>query len=239
MCYWCSNRKKWANCKLILVELRYACMLMLNCSESCQRIKKARKAVDRKHEIISREETPQQLREEKGFFPHLLLYMILAASSFSSWKNWLDMCGWRWMGCGYIYVQVLEIPVTLICWQCQCKYATYILPFALNGHWSHSFLSTACSWFWIYTRSNVSLYWKWKKILVTEVAWVHDSFPLLSLGKYCGFGFQMDGLITSRSNEVTVQFMSGVHTSGRGFLAAYSTTDKSGIRKILIIFLCW
>lgn len=141
-CYWCSNRKKWANCKLILVELRYACMLMLNCSESCQRIKKARKAVDRKHEIISREETPQQLREEKGFFPHLLLYMILVASSFSSWKNWLDTCGWRWMGCGYIYVQVLEIPVTLICWQCQSKYAAYILAYALNGHWSHSFLST-------------------------------------------------------------------------------------------------
>ncbi|XP_010157395.1 PREDICTED: discoidin, CUB and LCCL domain-containing protein 2-like, partial [Eurypyga helias] len=46
------------------------------------------------------------------------------------------------------------------------------------------------------------------------------------IGKYCGFGFQMDGLITSKSNEVTVQFMSGTHTSGRGFLAAYSTTDK-------------
>uniref|UniRef100_A0A8C3M093 Discoidin, CUB and LCCL domain containing 2 n=1 Tax=Chrysolophus pictus TaxID=9089 RepID=A0A8C3M093_CHRPC len=49
------------------------------------------------------------------------------------------------------------------------------------------------------------------------------------IGKYCGFGFQMDGLIASRSNEVTVQFMSGVHTSGRGFLAAYSTTDKSDL----------
>uniref|UniRef100_A0A8C9FUF4 Discoidin, CUB and LCCL domain containing 2 n=1 Tax=Pavo cristatus TaxID=9049 RepID=A0A8C9FUF4_PAVCR len=57
------------------------------------------------------------------------------------------------------------------------------------------------------------------------------------IGKYCGFGFQMDGLITSRGNEVTVQFMSGVHTSGRGFLAAYSTTDKSGICKILTIVL--
>uniref|UniRef100_A0A663NEF3 Discoidin, CUB and LCCL domain containing 2 n=2 Tax=Athene cunicularia TaxID=194338 RepID=A0A663NEF3_ATHCN len=49
------------------------------------------------------------------------------------------------------------------------------------------------------------------------------------IGKYCGFGFQMDGLITSKSNEVTVQFMSGTHTSGRGFLAAYSTTDKSDL----------
>ncbi|NWS04670.1 DCBD2 protein, partial [Motacilla alba] len=49
------------------------------------------------------------------------------------------------------------------------------------------------------------------------------------IGKYCGFGFQMDGLITSKSNEITVQFMSGIHTSGRGFLAAYSTTDKSDL----------
>ncbi|XP_068551962.1 discoidin, CUB and LCCL domain-containing protein 2 [Anas acuta] len=49
------------------------------------------------------------------------------------------------------------------------------------------------------------------------------------IGKYCGFSFQMDGLITSKSNEVTVQFMSGIHTSGRGFLAAYSTTDKSDL----------
>lgn len=48
----------------------------------------------------------------------------------------------------------------------------------------------------------------------------------------------MDGLITSKSNEITVQFMSGIHTSGRGFLAAYSTTDKSGIHKILLVFLC-
>ncbi|XP_064918463.1 discoidin, CUB and LCCL domain-containing protein 2 isoform X2 [Columba livia] len=49
------------------------------------------------------------------------------------------------------------------------------------------------------------------------------------IGKYCGFGFQMDGLITSKGNEVTVQFMSGIHTSGRGFLAVYSTTDKSDL----------
>ncbi|NWI88788.1 DCBD2 protein, partial [Pitta sordida] len=49
------------------------------------------------------------------------------------------------------------------------------------------------------------------------------------IGKYCGFGVQMNGLITSKSNEVTVQFMSGIHTSGRGFLAAYSTTEKSDL----------
>lgn len=59
--------------------------------------------------------------------------------------------------------------------------------------------------------------------------------PFLPAGKYCGFGFQMDGLITSESNEVTVQFMSGMHISGRGFLAAYSTTDKSGIYHFLVL----
>lgn len=62
-------------------------------------VTKVRKATDRKHEIISREETLQQLRKEKGFFPHLLLYVILVAPSFSSWKNGLDTYGWRWMGC--------------------------------------------------------------------------------------------------------------------------------------------
>uniref|UniRef100_A0A8C8RDG1 Discoidin, CUB and LCCL domain-containing protein 2 n=1 Tax=Pelusios castaneus TaxID=367368 RepID=A0A8C8RDG1_9SAUR len=49
------------------------------------------------------------------------------------------------------------------------------------------------------------------------------------IGKYCGLGFQMDNLIESKSNEVTVQFMSGTHISGRGFLASYATTDKSDL----------
>ncbi|XP_075770593.1 discoidin, CUB and LCCL domain-containing protein 2 isoform X2 [Pelodiscus sinensis] len=48
-------------------------------------------------------------------------------------------------------------------------------------------------------------------------------------GKYCGLGFPMDSLIESKSNEVTVQFMSGTHISGRGFLASYSTTEKSDL----------
>lgn len=58
------------------------------------------------------------------------------------------------------------------------------------------------------------------------------------VGKYCGLGFQMDSLIESKSNEVTVQFMSGTHLSGRGFLASYSTTDKSGICQIQLVTLC-
>ncbi|XP_053164698.1 discoidin, CUB and LCCL domain-containing protein 2 isoform X2 [Hemicordylus capensis] len=49
------------------------------------------------------------------------------------------------------------------------------------------------------------------------------------IGKYCGLGLQMDSLNESKSNEVTVQFMSGIHFYGHGFLASYSTTDKSDL----------
>ncbi|XP_069034949.1 discoidin, CUB and LCCL domain-containing protein 2 [Lepisosteus oculatus] len=45
------------------------------------------------------------------------------------------------------------------------------------------------------------------------------------IGKYCGLGMQWDQLIESTGNEVTVQFMSGMHRSGRGFFLSYSTTD--------------
>ncbi|XP_006009003.1 discoidin, CUB and LCCL domain-containing protein 2 [Latimeria chalumnae] len=49
------------------------------------------------------------------------------------------------------------------------------------------------------------------------------------IGKYCGLGLQWEKLIESKSNEVTVQFMSGTHISGRGFLASYSTTEESDL----------
>ncbi|KAJ6662662.1 hypothetical protein lerEdw1_011302 [Lerista edwardsae] len=49
------------------------------------------------------------------------------------------------------------------------------------------------------------------------------------IGKYCGLGLQMDSLNESKSNEVTVQFMSGIHFNGHGFLASYSTTEKSDL----------
>ncbi|XP_029107210.1 discoidin, CUB and LCCL domain-containing protein 2 isoform X1 [Scleropages formosus] len=42
--------------------------------------------------------------------------------------------------------------------------------------------------------------------------------------KYCGLGLQVPDVIQSSGNEVTVQFMSGTHQSGRGFLLSYSTT---------------
>nr|XP_033797204.1 discoidin, CUB and LCCL domain-containing protein 2 isoform X2 [Geotrypetes seraphini] len=46
--------------------------------------------------------------------------------------------------------------------------------------------------------------------------------------KYCGLAV-WETMIESNSNEVTVQFMSGIHTSGRGFLLSYSTMDKSDL----------
>ncbi|XP_072901245.1 discoidin, CUB and LCCL domain-containing protein 2 isoform X1 [Hemitrygon akajei] len=49
------------------------------------------------------------------------------------------------------------------------------------------------------------------------------------IGKYCGPGFQREKVIESESNEVTVQFMSGTHISGRGFLVSYSTSNESDL----------
>ncbi|XP_028582470.2 discoidin, CUB and LCCL domain-containing protein 2 isoform X1 [Podarcis muralis] len=49
------------------------------------------------------------------------------------------------------------------------------------------------------------------------------------IGKYCGLGLQMENLNESKGNEVTVQFMSGIHFYGHGFLASYSTTDKTDL----------
>ncbi|XP_049714336.1 discoidin, CUB and LCCL domain-containing protein 2 isoform X2 [Elephas maximus indicus] len=49
------------------------------------------------------------------------------------------------------------------------------------------------------------------------------------IGKYCGLGLQMNHTIESKSNEITVLFMSGIHVSGRGFLASYSVIDKQDL----------
>ncbi|XP_069493312.1 discoidin, CUB and LCCL domain-containing protein 2 [Ambystoma mexicanum] len=49
------------------------------------------------------------------------------------------------------------------------------------------------------------------------------------IGKYCGLALHLENLIESKSHEVTVQFMSGTHISGRGFLASYSTTNKADL----------
>ncbi|XP_053421728.1 discoidin, CUB and LCCL domain-containing protein 2 isoform X4 [Nycticebus coucang] len=49
------------------------------------------------------------------------------------------------------------------------------------------------------------------------------------IGKYCGLGLRMNHSIESKSNEITVLFMSGIHISGRGFLASYSVLDKQDL----------
>lgn len=52
-------------------------------------------------------------------------------------------------------------------------------------------------------------------------------FVLLFLSaKYCGL--KVKELINSTGNQVTVQFMSGTHNSGRGFYLSYSTTEHTG-----------
>ncbi|XP_057708396.1 discoidin, CUB and LCCL domain-containing protein 2 [Corythoichthys intestinalis] len=47
--------------------------------------------------------------------------------------------------------------------------------------------------------------------------------------KYCGLKVKMDKLIESTGNQVTVQFMSGFHHTGRGFYLSYSTTEHTDL----------
>lgn len=47
--------------------------------------------------------------------------------------------------------------------------------------------------------------------------------------KYCGLGLNVKELIESTGNQVTVQFMSGTHHSGRGFYLSYSTTEHTDL----------
>ncbi|XP_072252776.1 discoidin, CUB and LCCL domain-containing protein 2 [Leuresthes tenuis] len=47
--------------------------------------------------------------------------------------------------------------------------------------------------------------------------------------KYCGLDLKIDELIESSANQVTVQFMSGTHRTGRGFYLSYSTTEHADL----------
>uniref|UniRef100_A0A671V2I1 Discoidin, CUB and LCCL domain containing 2 n=1 Tax=Sparus aurata TaxID=8175 RepID=A0A671V2I1_SPAAU len=47
--------------------------------------------------------------------------------------------------------------------------------------------------------------------------------------KYCGLGLKVNELIEATGNQVTVQFMSGTHHSGRGFYLSYSTTEHTDL----------
>ncbi|KAG8000516.1 Discoidin, partial [Nibea albiflora] len=47
--------------------------------------------------------------------------------------------------------------------------------------------------------------------------------------KYCGLGLKFKDMMESSGNQVTVQFMSGTHHSGRGFYLSYSTTEHTDL----------
>uniref|UniRef100_A0A3B3XSF4 Discoidin, CUB and LCCL domain containing 2 n=1 Tax=Poecilia mexicana TaxID=48701 RepID=A0A3B3XSF4_9TELE len=47
--------------------------------------------------------------------------------------------------------------------------------------------------------------------------------------KYCGLDQKVDELIESSGNQVTVQFRSVMHRTGRGFYLSYSTTEQSDL----------
>ncbi|KAF7657254.1 hypothetical protein LDENG_00029470 [Lucifuga dentata] len=47
--------------------------------------------------------------------------------------------------------------------------------------------------------------------------------------KYCGLGLKVNDLIESTGSQVTVQFMSGTHHTGRGFYLSYSTTEHTDL----------
>ncbi|XP_077392226.1 discoidin, CUB and LCCL domain-containing protein 2 isoform X1 [Festucalex cinctus] len=49
------------------------------------------------------------------------------------------------------------------------------------------------------------------------------------IAKYCGLNVKLNKLIESTGNQVTVQFMSGTHHTGRGFYLSYSTTDHTDL----------
>ncbi|XP_070770430.1 discoidin, CUB and LCCL domain-containing protein 2 [Enoplosus armatus] len=47
--------------------------------------------------------------------------------------------------------------------------------------------------------------------------------------KYCGLGLKIKELIESTGNQVTVQFMSGTHHTGRGFYLSYCATEHTDL----------
>lgn len=50
----------------------------------------------------------------------------------------------------------------------------------------------------------------------------------LFIGPYCG-SMNVPKVLLLNSSEVTVRFVSGSHTSGRGFLLTYASSDHPGI----------
>ncbi|XP_067897102.1 discoidin, CUB and LCCL domain-containing protein 2 isoform X2 [Heterodontus francisci] len=97
--------------------------------------------------------------------------------------------------------------------------------------------NTVCEWE-IRVQPNQRIIFKFGDFDIEDSTSCHLSYLRLyngigpgrkEIGKYCGLGIQWDKLIESESNEVTVQFMSGIHVSGRGFLVSYSTSNVSDL----------
>ncbi|XP_075053119.1 discoidin, CUB and LCCL domain-containing protein 2 [Mixophyes fleayi] len=98
--------------------------------------------------------------------------------------------------------------------------------------------STVCEWK-IQVKPGERIQLKFGDFDIEDVDSCHSSYLRIYDGfgasrtelgaKYCGLALKPEAIIESKSHEVTVLFMSGIHISGRGFLASYSTTNKTDL----------
>ncbi|KAM4047717.1 discoidin, CUB and LCCL domain-containing protein 2 [Anomaloglossus baeobatrachus] len=98
--------------------------------------------------------------------------------------------------------------------------------------------STVCEWK-IQVKPGERIVLKFGDFDIEDVDSCHSSYLRIYDGfgasrtelgaKYCGLALKPEDVVESKSHEVTVLFMSGIHISGRGFLASYSTTNKTDL----------
>ncbi|KAG8590729.1 hypothetical protein GDO81_006869 [Engystomops pustulosus] len=98
--------------------------------------------------------------------------------------------------------------------------------------------STVCEWK-IQVKPGERILLKFGDFDIEDVDSCHSSYLRIYDGfgasrtelgaKYCGLALKPEDVVESKSHEVTVLFMSGIHISGRGFLASYSTTNKTDL----------
>ncbi|XP_056415274.1 discoidin, CUB and LCCL domain-containing protein 2 isoform X1 [Hyla sarda] len=98
--------------------------------------------------------------------------------------------------------------------------------------------STVCEWK-IQMKPGERILLKFGDFDIEDVDSCHSSYLRIYDGfgasrtelgaKYCGLALKPEDMVESKSHEVTVLFMSGIHISGRGFLASYSTTNKTDL----------
>ncbi|CAN2390042.1 CUB and LCCL [Pristimantis euphronides] len=97
--------------------------------------------------------------------------------------------------------------------------------------------STVCEWK-IQVKPGDRILLKFGDFDIEDVDSCHSSYLRIYDGsgpsrselgaKYCGLAMKPED-VESKSHEVTVLFMSGIHVSGRGFLAAFSTANKTDL----------